>query len=59
MIEGIPVMACSCSKNKAQPTGFAKSAPREGAQATQRAGAANALRSGKPTGSLGSRPLAG
>lgn len=50
-------MACSCSK-KAQPTGFAKSAPREGAQATQRSGASAVpgsltapLRSVAPTGS--------
>ena len=50
-------MACSCSK-KAQPTGFAKSTPRDGAQSTQRAGAAKVpgavstpLRSISPTGS--------
>lgn len=40
---------CNCSK-KAQPTGFAKSTPREGAQADQRRGAANALRSERPAG---------
>lgn len=31
-------MGCSCSK-KSQPTGFAASTPRTGAQAEQRAGA--------------------
>lgn len=45
-------MACSCSKNRAQPTGFAApaSTPREGAQAEQRRGATSAIRSGQPLG---------